>query len=239
MSNQIAVVTGVSKGIGLSIAEMLLQNNWKVYGVSRAELKLRNKNFVWVEADLTKQNSFEKIAEKIDLLVNNAGIFLSSEGLNFSEKIYEDVFAINFKAPILLTEQLKSKLKNSIVINISSVSDRIPGEECAIYCSSKAALNIYFDCTALENPEIKFVSILPSYVNTPLLHNAYNEQPPFDDWKEIIQPEQIANLVNKIVSSPEDFESMTHIIVANEKLMSDTQNQEKLKIYKADEEIFI
>jgi len=47
-----AVVTGASYGLGKSIAEMLLANGFKVYGVSRTDPPIKNKDFIWLKVDL-------------------------------------------------------------------------------------------------------------------------------------------------------------------------------------------
>lgn len=236
---KIAVVTGSSSGIGETIAQMLLENDFKVYGLSRSRGNIEHDDYTWIEIDLFDTESIGKIIgqivdEKIDLLVNNAGTFLSEEGLNYTEENFTKIFNLNFKAPIVLTKTLKTKLKDSIVINISSISDRVPGEECGLYCASKAGLNMYFDCTALEEKEIKFISILPSYVDTPLLRKIWEGlETPFE-WNEIIKPTHISNLVKKILENPDDFESVQRIIVITEAEKEDLEDFEKLKVYIGD-----
>ena len=161
---KIAVVTGVSKGIGEAITNELLQNNFKVYGISRSKPKIKNDNFIHIPANITNQKlittALSKIKEQqIDLLVNNAGVAIEKIGLPFPKEVFEKTFYTNFIAPITVTGILKDKLQNGMVINISSVSDRLVDPLYGMYCASKTALNRYFEALSLEETKIKFISM--------------------------------------------------------------------------------
>jgi len=237
---KIAVITGSSSGIGKAITELLLENDYKIYGISRDESIINNPNFIQIKADLldlTFYKEVEKIINEthIDLLVNNAGVITKQKGLEFTEDVFEKTFGTNFKAPILLTQALKNKLNNSLVINISSVSDRLVGEGSGIYCASKSALNKYFETIALEEKAIKFISILPSYVDTPLLHKL--EDGNDFNWSEVIKPEEIALLVKKIADEEIKVSSGAKIIVVTEALKEDLEYDEDLWGYNVDSQI--
>src|SRR3990167_5919839 len=172
---KVAVVTGGSYGIGKSICEALLKNNFKVYGISRTKPSAQNNNFIWIKADLYNYIDIKSLADKIDekkldLLVNNAGTYVEELALNFSQGNFHKIFDLNFIAPICITKTLSKKLNNGLVINISSTSDRFAEEGSGLYCSSKSALNIFFDAFAIENKNIKVLNILPDYIDTPLQH---------------------------------------------------------------------
>jgi short-subunit dehydrogenase len=69
-----AIVTGSSYGIGRSTTSKLLDEGYKVYGISRSETKIDNENFVWLKCDLYNQNEIDKTSKlinenKIDLLM--------------------------------------------------------------------------------------------------------------------------------------------------------------------------
>lgn len=238
---KIAVITGTSSGIGESISNLLLSMGFKVYGISRTPSKNLHENFIWIRADITDPNSFAHIFDSIkensvDILVNNAGTAFERGALNLNEESFERIFDLNFKAPILLTSVLKEKLQKGIVVNISSVSDRLVGENHALYCSSKAALNTYFDVVALEEKNIRIVSILPSYVDTPLLKRLHKNNKDFD-WSLPMKPHEIADFIGQIINQEKDIPSGAKVIVAPEALKEDFLYDENLWGYNTTKKI--
>lgn len=234
---KIAIVTGSSKGIGESVTRNLLKNDFKVYGISRSISDIKEPNFVWINSDLTEPESFSEISKKIvedkvDLIVNNAGIAFGQDGLELTDKEFEDVFNLNFKSPIYLIKALFEKVKGGTVITISSVSDRLVGPKFGLYCASKAAVSKYIEVLSMENPDIKFVTLLPSYVDTPLLRKLHGEGQFSDfEWDEIIKPEQIAEFINDILSEKYKIESGAKIIIATDSLVEDFEYDENLYGY--------
>lgn len=237
MSTKIAVVTGVSSGIGESICKTLLQKDYKIYGVSTTKPSLKNSHFIWIKADLREPSFYSQInnrvvEDEIDVLINNAGIAIERGALDVTLDSFEEVFGVNFKAPILLTKALRDKIEGGLVINISSVSDRLVGEKYSLYCSSKAALNIYFDVIALEEKGFKVVSILPSYVDTPLLRKL-QENRDFP-WDAVMKPDQIAEFVQRIIEEQSSIDTGTKIIVISDSLKEDLEDVENLWGYNVD-----
>ena len=60
--------------------------------------------------------------------------------MEFEKETFDNTFGINLIAPLKLTLILKNKIKDGLVINVSSTSDRFAEEGLAMYCASKAAL---------------------------------------------------------------------------------------------------
>jgi NAD(P)-dependent dehydrogenase (short-subunit alcohol dehydrogenase family) len=82
-----AIVTGASSGIGLGITQALVERGWQVVGTSRSISKSQDlkpsADLVLVDGEISKKETAIKVAEtaiqhfgRIDLLVNNAGIFV-------------------------------------------------------------------------------------------------------------------------------------------------------------------
>lgn len=238
-----AVVTGSSSGIGKSISTLLLETGFEVYGISNTPSGIDNPKYIHIKEDLTDQSFFDRLpdliqTDSIDILVNNAGIAFRLGAMEFNEKDFNRIYDINFKAPILLTQILKSKIMSGMVINISSVGDRIVWEKYGLYSSTKAALDIYFDVMALEEKNIRFLSILPSGVDTPLSRNLAEGDNGFD-WDALIKPEQIAKLVGQIVAGEKDLPSGAKIIVVSEAQKDNLNHAEKLWGYNATTEEFM
>ena len=232
-----AIVTGSSKGIGEAVSRNLLENNYKVYGISRTAPRIDNSNFIWIQSDLNSLASFKEISDqitedKIDLIVNNAGVAFAQNGLELTDKEFEEVFNLNFKSPIYLIKALFEKIKGGTVMTVSSVSDRLVGPKFGLYCASKAAISKYVEALSKENSDIKFVTLLPSYVDTPLLRKLHGEGQFSDfEWNEIIKPEQIAEFINDILSEKYKIESGAKIIIATDSLVEDFEYDENLYGY--------
>lgn len=232
---KIAVVSGSSYGIGEAISRKLLEKEFKVYGISRTAPKIDDPKFIWLKADLTSESDIKNIPDQIEeksigLLVNNAGTSVHEEVLEFDNEKFKLVFGLNFISPIKLTIALFPKLVNGTVINISSLADRFPD---GLYGSSKAALNNYFETIAAEHKNIKIISALPSYVDTPLLRSLHNDQKDFD-WNQTNRPEQIAEFVDFILKNSENIESGSRVVVVSSTQDDGDYDPEKLWLFITD-----
>lgn len=229
------VVTGSSYGLGLAICHELLSKNYRVYGVSRSPTDIDNKNFTWIQADLLNPVDINKIPQllsgvTVDILVNNAGMTVEQPALNFSSQDYENLFGLNFVAPIKMTVAIfGSHDPHGLVINISSNSDRYPDPLWAMYGSTKTALNLYFDTIALENPHLKVISLLPSFIDTPLLKNCYIEEN--FDISTSMKPSEVAEYADHIIEHDDDFLSGSRIVIVNNTLEAIPEDLENLMIY--------
>ncbi len=239
---KIAVVTGTSYGLGKSIAKLLLSNGYKVYGISRTKTDISNSNFVWLKCNLLENEDIENIAtqvfeESIDLLINNAGVVFAENGLGFTKEVFDKTFGVNLIAPVMLTMVLRDKLDNNLVINISSTSDRFAESGLAMYCSSKSAVEIYFDAIAIENPQIKFINILPVYIDTPMLDKISKDLN--FSTNDANTPELVAGGVINVINKKIQFDSGSRVmILTNKNIVSETIDSEKLWYYNIDTKEF-
>lgn len=235
LKEKVVVITGSSSGIGNALAKFFLTNGAKVYGLSRRNVDFSNTNFKWIGCDLRDvkeiKESVSMITEShIDLLINNAGYLEQSDSLNFSKDVFEKTFQLNMIAPVLMVQNLLPKLKKSIVINVSSISDRLGDNNYAIYCSSKAALNIYFDSISTKYKDFKIYSILPDYVDTPLLRKDIGENP--FNWDKVLKTSDIVDTVGIILKT--DLPNNARIAVINNFMLEDVEPVEQLFVYNTD-----
>lgn len=237
-----AVVTGSSSGIGRAVSMQLLNYDFKVYGVSRRNPSISIPRLVWIKADLTKPHDIQKVVQSIhektiDVVVNAAGTAFKKLGLDLSKKDFYRIFDLNLLGPIYLVSALKGKLHAGLVINISSTSDRIPEKGYALYCSSKAALDMYFDVVVLEQKEIKIITLLPDYVDTPLLRKEVGNDA--FDWSRAAQSDQVAEFIHSLVVRQKSYVSGTRIMILNNATLRSFARKEKLLAYNLDTKQFI
>lgn len=234
---KIAIITGVSSGIGQEVAKRLLAMGWKVYGLSRRDPSIQNDAFVWIECDLAQADAIYKslqlvIEPNIDLLVSNAGVAFEELATAANKDSYEKMFTVNVLAPILVVNSLRSKLAKAVIITVSSVSDRLVDKDFALYCSSKAANTRYFESLADELKDTKVYGLLPDYVDTPMLREL-QEGRDFD-WDGTIKMGDLANFAVELTLGKHDLESGSNIIVVTNGLIEDLENQEKLYGFNTD-----
>lgn len=235
---KVAVVTGVSKGIGYEISGLLLKHGLKVYGLSRTKPDFVSPAFVWLQCDLSQEESIKSALKQItepqiDLLVCNAGTATVELAANVSQESFKATYRLNVLAPMLVVRELYYKLHVANIINISSVSDRLMEKGYSLYSSSKAANTRYFETLALEMIGANIYSLLPSSVDTPLLRQLEHNNPNYK-WENTIQSWQVAMAVYKVFRQELPLPSGANIIVVNNALEDHAKSVEKLYIFNVD-----
>jgi NAD(P)-dependent dehydrogenase (short-subunit alcohol dehydrogenase family) len=110
----VAIVTGASSGIGLGVTQALLERGWRVVGTSRTISKSKElkpaPNLVLVDGEVSKKETAVKVVEaalkhfgRIDLLVNNAGIFIPRAFTDYTEEDYNLVMNTNVASFFYMT----------------------------------------------------------------------------------------------------------------------------------------
>jgi 3-oxoacyl-[acyl-carrier protein] reductase len=193
LQDKVAVVTGASKGIGAGIAKALGAAGASVVvnyasdksGAEKvvADIKAKGGKAVAVRGDVSKSADVthlfaetKKAYGKLDVLVNNAGVFKFAPIEQTTEEEYQRQFGINVLGPLLATREALPLFgpQGGSVINISSVVSRmgIPGS--AIYAGTKGALDTITQVLASElGPrKIRVNSINPGMVESEGAHAA-------------------------------------------------------------------
>jgi short-subunit dehydrogenase len=190
MNKQIAIITGASTGIGRALA-IELSNNYFIYLVSRninnlnktkEIIKNKNNDCEIITADLTNQQSVEKIYNKIsnkdniELLINNAGIAIFKDISNTSINDWDKTINVNLRGSFLMTklivDNFKSKKSGKIVF-INSGAGLKPFKNSSAYVASKYGLRGFASSLREELREfnVKVISVFPGAVDTPLWDN--------------------------------------------------------------------
>jgi 3-oxoacyl-[acyl-carrier protein] reductase len=162
------VITGASKGIGLQLVNMFVQNKHNVVAISR-DISVFEKNkseflhpisFDLTSTDYSIISSFvEDKIKTVDILINNAGLLISKAFEDLTDDDFDRVFNTNVKGIFKLSRVLLSLLNsNSHIVNISSMggiigSAKFPG--LSLYSASKGAVSVLTECMAEEFKSLK------------------------------------------------------------------------------------
>ncbi|KAI4633427.1 hypothetical protein J4E80_000793 [Alternaria sp. BMP 0032] len=163
LQGKVAIVTGASRGIGAGLALELARRGAKVTLVytspksgklaeevaSKIESLGNGSASRIVQADLRQLDAPEKIVsatreafgDKIDILINNAGVLMNRSIIETTAEDYAAIFDVNVRAPLLLTKAVVPHLRApGRIINMSSIGARLGFANLTLYTASKAAI---------------------------------------------------------------------------------------------------
>lgn len=216
-NRKVALLTGATKGIGKAIARKLAENEYNLFVVGRnvqqleqtkEELEAYGVCCHCLVADLSQADAPEMVVaecmkayERLDLVINNAGLANSLSVSETPVDLWDSIFAVNARAPFFICKAAVPFLKkstNAIVVNIGSVVGFKGYANQAAYASSKHALTGFTKVFAKEVQQdgIRVHLISPGGVNTEMVR----EMRPDIDTDNLIQPEEIADLVEFIIT---------------------------------------
>jgi 3-oxoacyl-[acyl-carrier protein] reductase len=201
LAGKVAMITGGSRGIGREIASCLAKEGADIIIVSRhisdddtviTQIKEYGRRVLAIQADISGDSACEKVIQKsldsfdrIDVLINNAGIYPAADLLEITRQEWDAVFAVNLTAPMFLTQWVAKHAmiprKKGRVVNISSIDGTLPTPGIAHYAASKAGLESLTRSMALELApyQITANTVSPGWVETENLMKS-------DRWKKIV-----------------------------------------------------
>ncbi len=227
LKNANVVLTGATGGIGSSILEKLIEAEANVVATGTNEEKLnaiKNKyQTVKIEKfDISEhekiENFISKISDelenKIDILINNAGVTNDNLSIRMKEEEWKKVIDINLTSTFLLSKNVIKKMlkkKKGKIINITSVVGHTGNIGQANYTASKAGLVAMSKSFALEygKKNININCVSPGFITTEMtnkIDESYKEtlksKIPMDRFGD---PKDVANTVLFLCSSLSDY----------------------------------
>lgn len=223
------LITGCSSGLGLALTNFYLENGFIVYGISRSNPKIKNKNFYFQEFDLSKVKeikdsltAFIANIEKIQTVYLNAGTLGEiKEMANLTSDEIKDVLDVNvFANKELLDILAKSEVSNIIALSSGAAIKGSKG--WGAYSLSKASLNMLINIYSNEMLNTKLLAVAPGVIETPMTDIIRFE---VDDkiftsaklLKEgnIQQADDAAQRLDAMIKRIDEFESGSFIDVRN------------------------
>jgi NAD(P)-dependent dehydrogenase (short-subunit alcohol dehydrogenase family) len=189
LENKVALITGVTSGIGAAIATVFAKGGARVVGCGRHEASSQEaRNFVnnvthlkqqalYLQADVTVVDDLQNLVNqtintfgRIDILISNAGVNVFEGAANCSEEAWMENHELNLASHWRLAKLCKPYLEknNGVIIIMTSnhAFSSIPG--CFPYNVTKTALTGLVRSLAMEwGPSIRTVGIAPGFIDTP------------------------------------------------------------------------
>ncbi len=211
LNQRTALITGGSKGIGLGIAEAMVQNGMKVAVTSRSQKaadeaanqlnKINSQHAIGIECDVrdlkAQEASVQKVLDawgQLDVVIANAGVGHFAPIQEMDPKDWQDVIDINLTGVFNTTKASVPALSNSqgYLITIASLAGTNFFAQGAAYNASKFGLVGFTQAVMLDlrHQGINVSTIMPGSVATYFNGHIPNDA---DAWK--IQPEDIGELV--------------------------------------------
>jgi NAD(P)-dependent dehydrogenase (short-subunit alcohol dehydrogenase family) len=187
--NKTAIITGASGGIGAALVAGFLKEGYNVVATSRhTNQKLTaSGSLVRTDGDIGKQQTADAVEAAIenfgtiDVLVNNAGIFLNKPFIDFTIEDFDALVSTNLLGFFYMTQRtVKEMLKQQsgcIVSITAALADRpIAGENGSVSMITKGGLNSATQNLATEYAKdgIRFNAVAPGEVDTPMHRNESN-----------------------------------------------------------------
>ncbi|TLX92225.1 MAG: SDR family oxidoreductase [Thaumarchaeota archaeon] len=223
LKDKVAIVTGASSEIGIEISKTFVQEGANVVLIGRNREKLEkarskikdySSRTVAISCDITNESqviqTVNQITDhygKIDILVNNAGVI--NDPIHFHEMSESDWMHLvntNLLGTFKITKYVLAKMlenKSGCIINIGSISSEraIPKVHLTVYCTTKAAINMFTKGLAVEyarrnircnciNPGIVNAGLIKQYLEYPEARKILEDRQPLN---RIGEPGDIAN----------------------------------------------
>lgn len=186
MQQKCALVTGASSGIGTAIALRLARDGFLVLAAGRdrartEKLNDQSSNIKTWTGDITSPDACADLLAicidsfgRLDLLVNNAGIYEPADAEHTTDENWSQTMAINLNAPFYLSREAIPYLRKTrgVIVNVASDWGLVGGKNAVAYCASKGGLVQMTRAMALDHASdsIRINSVCPGDVETPMLY---------------------------------------------------------------------
>ena len=243
LEGKTALVTGAASGIGLQTSIRLAEEGARVMmtdinleeGLQKAEKLGANATFL--KLDITEEEEWISVLDetvkrfdRLDILVNSAGMVLIADVEQITLEDWRKVHAVNLDGTFLGCKHGVRVMKEfgaGSIINLSSVSGMIGGFNLAAYNSSKGAVRMLTKSVALHCARagygIRCNSIHPTFIETPMLESMIRDSPDPEKARQTLvrqvplrrigKPDDVANIIVYLASDESTFVTGTEMMI--------------------------
>lgn len=215
LTGKIAVITGVSKGIGYHTALQLLDKNCIVFGLGRNN-QIKHKNYTFISCDIRKHQevelAFSQIIQQhssIHILINNAGLgyFGFLEDMPYEQ--WNELFETNVNGMFYCCKQVLPIMKQQQlghIVNLASTAALEGMAQVSAYCGTKWAVKGLSESLYKEvrDYRIKVTCVYPGSTKTDFFRNSPGIQP--HDY--MLMPEDVAANIVYALQTPDNFHTV-------------------------------
>lgn len=216
LEEKIAVVTGVSKGIGLECVKLLLGKGAKVVGLGKNSPDIQNPDFSFIQCNvrdfaqveaafLTIENQYKTV----DVLINNAGLGYFGPCETMAVEHFAEMVETNLNGLFYCTRQAIPMMKKQgagHIINIASTAGTTGYVQASGYCATKFAVRGFSESLyqELRDDGIKVTCVYPGSVKTEFFRHNPNITP--HDY--MLQPQDLALAIVQTIQTPFNFHTV-------------------------------
>lgn len=219
---KVALVTGGRSGIGQAIARRLRDEGARVFTAQRGD----DKEFESITVDFTVPadagsaiDAVVEAANRLDVLVNNAGVMHEALAEDMSLADWERTIAVNLTTPFMLIKAAMPHLRRvgGTIVNIGSIEGLGSNPKHAAYCASKAGIHGLTRAIAIDHSAegVRCNAVAPGWIDTDLNVDFIESMPDPAGFRRQIgkihpigrtgRPEEVASLVAWLVSPESSF----------------------------------
>lgn len=209
--DKVIVISGGSVGLGLSFAKVLSEDNNKVIVLSRTKEDLekvsREHNCEYKVCDIRNFNEVEEVISKIgeeygkiDILINNAGIWLDGDLEDNPYEKIQDVINTNLVGQIFLTKASLPFLKQSgkgLIVNTNSRAGKRVRDEISVYNAAKWGFRGFSSALkdSLQKDNVSTIDLFPAGIDTELFKRGNSPR----DQSKYLDPDVMAQVLKNSI----------------------------------------